>query len=141
MVNERVHVLDAWALLAMLLKEEPAAARVRQVIQEAHEDTHALLYVSIINLGEVFYRIGRDQGNEAAVKTISDLRQLGLIVLSATDDRVMAAARLKMAHPLSYADAFAVAASKEVNGTLLTGDPEIVELREQFRIEVLIRDA
>lgn len=50
-------VLDAWALLAYLQREEPAASRVRAVLKEAA--THKVtLFASLINIGEVFYRIG-----------------------------------------------------------------------------------
>jgi predicted nucleic acid-binding protein len=40
----------------------------------------------------------------------------------------MDAAALKAAHPISYADAFAVATARAERGILVTGDIEILEL-------------
>ena len=52
-------VLDAWAVLALLQQEEPAASRVRQLMEDA-ERGNIELFISIINFGEVYYRIGRE---------------------------------------------------------------------------------
>jgi predicted nucleic acid-binding protein len=41
---------------------------------------------------------------------------------------VLSAARIKAAHPISYADAFAVATAKAEAARLATGDPEILAL-------------
>lgn len=84
-------VLDAWALLAFLQKEEPAAGRIRQLLEEAAlEQTQ--LFISIINLGEVFYRIGKIKGETNALETLDQIRRLRITVLSATDEAVWAAA-------------------------------------------------
>jgi hypothetical protein len=50
-------VLDAWALLAMLQGAEPAASRVRELLR-AGERHEAVPRLSMINLGEVYYRTG-----------------------------------------------------------------------------------
>ncbi len=47
------YVLDAWAILALLQKEEPAASRVKHLLQEKRKDS-VDLFISIINLGEVY---------------------------------------------------------------------------------------
>jgi predicted nucleic acid-binding protein len=49
----------------------------------------------------------------------------------------MRAARLKIQHTLSYADAFAVVTIQECQGTLLTGDPELLQLTGSIAIETL----
>ena len=134
-------VLDAWAILALLQKEEPAAARVKELIQQAHANPGRPLYLSIVNLGEVYYQVGRKQGVAAAEETVGALQRLGLEVLPATNERVIAAAQIKMAHPVSYADAFAVAAARETNGILFTGDPELIALDSVMEVEILRRGA
>jgi len=53
----------------------------------------------------------------------------------------MQAARLKMHHALSYADAFAVATAQAYAGTLLTGDPELLQLTGIVALEALHRSA
>ena len=93
--------------------------------------------MSLMNLGELFYIVGRLQGKDEARQTVADIRQLPLTLLEATEERVFAAARLKMIHRLSYADAFAAAAAQEFQATLLTGDPELIALADHLSIENL----
>lgn len=131
-------VLDAWALLAYLQREEPAAARVRAVLQEAAA-ARVVLFASLITMGEVFYNIGRRKGEAAAEETLAELRQLPLTIVPPGPDTVMRAARLKIHHTLSYADAFAVVTTQECQGTLLTGDPELLQLTGLITIETLTR--
>lgn len=132
------YVLDAWCLLALLQAEEPAASRVRQLLQAA-ERQQATLSVSIINLGEVYYRVGRVKGRDEAEDTLENIRGLPLMVLPATDHMVLAAARLKVDHSISYADAFAAAAAHERKAVLVTGDPELLQLDGDVRVERLHR--
>jgi predicted nucleic acid-binding protein len=66
-VKKERYVLDAWAILALLQKEEPAASRVRQLLEEAEGGSHKL-FISIINLGEIIYRIGKAKGEREAQK-------------------------------------------------------------------------
>ena len=131
-------VLDAWAILAMLQKEEPAASHVFQILQESEKKKHKS-YISIINLGEVYYRVGRVKGKKEADETLKSLYQLPVTVLPATDLIVLEAASLKMVLAISYADAFAVAEAQHRMATLVTGDPELVALKGIIRIENLRR--
>ena len=99
----------------------------------------ANLSISIVNLGEVSYRVGKVRGEEEAKTTLDQLRQLALTVVSATDAIVLAAATLKMRHPISYANAFAVATAASAKAILVTGDPELDALVASHRIEKLSR--
>ena len=131
-------VFDAWAILALLQKEEPAASRVRHLLQEAHQG-ELELFLSLINLGEVIYRTGKARGEEEAWETLAQIRRLPLTVMPATEEAVFAAARFKMHHAISYADAFAVASTELLAGVLVTGDPELVQLADQIPLEKLVR--
>lgn len=130
--------LDAWAIIAFLQGEEPAASRVRKVIEGAQEGT-ARLFISIINVGEVYYRIGKLRNPREADSVLKDLSLLPIEIVSADDDTVLAAARLKMTHTLSYADAFAAVTAQQKDAILLTGDPELIELKRILQIERLRR--
>jgi ribonuclease VapC len=130
--------LDSWAVLAYLQGEEPAASRVRDVIEGAQEGT-ARLFISIINLGEVYYRVGKIRNAKEAESVLADLRFLPMEILSAEDDTVLAAARLKMNYAISYADAFAAVIAIQKDAVLLTGDPELLGMKKIIRVEKLIR--
>jgi PIN domain nuclease of toxin-antitoxin system len=62
-------VLDAWTVLALLQKEELAALRVKRLLEDA-EESNIELFISIINLGEVIYRIGKIKGENEAQETL-----------------------------------------------------------------------
>jgi predicted nucleic acid-binding protein len=131
-------VLDAWAVLALLQKEEPAASRVRQLIQDAQEGSIEL-YISLVNLGEVYYRIGRVKGEKEARETLEEVRRLPLTFVPVTEEIVFAAASLKVRYAISYADAFAAATADRLDAAVATGDPEFAQLEECIQIEKLER--
>jgi ribonuclease VapC len=132
------YVLDAWALLAMLQGEEPAAARVSQLLR-AGERQEAVLLLSMINLGEVYYRTGRRTDRAAAAGALADIRRLSLTIVPVSDEHVLAAAEFKMEYAISYADAFAVALADRTGATLVSGDPELRQLQDRINIEMLSR--
>ena len=132
-------VLDAWAVLAFLQGEEPAASRVQHLLHEAY-GREVELFLSIINLGEVVYRVGKVRGEAEANETLAQIRRLTITIVPASDDAVWAAVRYKMHHAISYADAFAVATAESLGATLVTGYPELVQLAGQVSIEKLERN-
>ncbi|MEJ5309138.1 MAG: PIN domain-containing protein [Anaerolineae bacterium] len=134
----RRYVLDAWALLALLQREEPAATRVKQLLDTA-PDTDVERFISLINLGEVVYRVGKVKGEAEAWKTLELLRRLPVTILPADEKAVFAAVRLKMQHAISYADAFAAAAAESLAAILVTGDPELAQLKNAIQLERLER--
>jgi predicted nucleic acid-binding protein len=129
-------VLDAWAMLVLLQGEEPAASRVKQLLQEGEQGC-SQVFMSAINLGEVVYRVGKVKGDREAETTLAELRRLAVTFVAASDEAVLSAARLKMHHAISYADAFAAATAIDLDAVLVTGDPELLQLGEHVRIERL----
>jgi len=134
----RRFALDAWAVLALLQGEEPAASRVKQLLRDA-QNSDADLFISIVNLGEVVYRIGKTKGENEAWQTLDQIRRLSLTVVPAEEEAVFAAVRFKMEYAISYADAFAAATADELDATLVTGDAELEQLKSRIQIEMLER--
>lgn len=112
-------VLDSWAIMRYLEDTEPVAQQVADLLEGERP------IVSWINLGEIFYVIRRLQGDDAAVMTTRDLRDVTRCVLP-DETIVVDAARIKADHPLAYADAFAAATAIARQATLWTGDPELL---------------
>ena len=131
-------LLDAWAVLAYLKKESPADTRVIALLEQAGRGS-VWLFISVINLGEVYYNVGRARGERFAESVLEELRSLPLEILPADEPAVFAAARWKMKYPISYTDAFAAAAADRLDAILVTGDPELLALKEQLKIEALGR--
>lgn len=114
--------LDSWAILAWLDGEEPALSRVNAVIASRP-------VVSWVNLVEVYYRIERDHGRDAADATLTALRRRLSPDLPGTA-RMIETARLKARAPIALADCFAAATAAAHGLVLLTGDPELIELTD-----------
>ena len=113
--------LDSWAILAWLDGEEPALSRVEDVLASRP-------VVSWVNLVEVYCRVERDHGRSAADETLASLRASLAPDLPGTA-RMIEAARLKAAASIALGDCFALATAAAHGLVLLTGDPEILEIR------------
>ena len=112
-------VLDSWAVLRFLENSEPAASLVADLLDGERP------LMSWINLGEVHYVIRRSSGEDNAIETVRDLRDV--IDVRLPDERmVLEAARIKSDHPMAYADAFGAALAVSESATLWTGDPELL---------------
>lgn len=134
-MSKPVYLLDSFALLAYL-NNEPGKSRVETVLAEAEKGQCSVL-MSMINLGEVLYQVERLRDFYAAQRTLLLAESLPIKLLDASREMVLAAAHIKAAHPLSYADAFAVAAARHYQATVLTGDPEFQTVATLISIEWL----
>ncbi len=123
-------VVDAWALLAWLGRE-PGADAVNRWLQKAAVANDPLL-ISIVNAGEVFYRLCKAGDPERADEFSRDLRKrvLPVQLIPATNRRVWSAAGVKARYTISYADAFAATLAVEMAVPVLTGDSDFAVLEE-----------
>jgi uncharacterized protein with PIN domain len=122
--------LDAWAILAWLDGEEPALSRIEALLADRP-------VASWVNLIEVYYRVERDHGRDAADETLTDLRAALSLDLPGTA-RMIEVARLKARAPVALGDCFAVATATAHELVLLTGDSAIIELPDRpCRVEDL----
>lgn len=128
----KAYVLDSWAVIAYL-EDEPSGEMVEELIATAHEE-QTPIYMSVVNVGEVWYTLAREVSEEeanAGVKMLSDLR----IQFENVDwELTMEAARFKSQNKMSYADAFAAALAKVKKADLVTGDNEFKPLDGQIKI-------
>jgi predicted nucleic acid-binding protein len=116
-------VLDAWAVMAWLKAQKPAAGQVRLLLEAADRRQHRLV-MNIINLGEVFYLSVKARDLAYGDRVLKNLRPR-ITTVPASDELVMQASALKARHAISYADAFAAATAMARNSPLVTGDPEL----------------
>jgi predicted nucleic acid-binding protein len=122
-------VLDAWAIMAWLKGQRPASERVRLLLDAADRRDQKLL-MNIVNLGEVFYLSSKAKSVAYGERVLQGLRSR-ISIASASDELVMQAARLKAAHAISYADAFAAATAMAHKTPLVTGDMELRTMAER----------
>jgi predicted nucleic acid-binding protein len=112
-------VLDSFALLAYL-QDEPGA----QIVQDVLTDKDAEISLCTVNLGEAYYIVYREQGEAEAERVLLVIEQLPIQEVVPDRGLILRAARIKASFAISYADAFVAALAEEVQGTVVTGDPE-----------------
>jgi ribonuclease VapC len=122
-------VMDAWAVMAWLKGQQPAAGRVRLLL-EGTDRRDGRLVMNIVNLGEVFYLSVKARDLAYGERVLKNLRTR-VATVSASDELVLRAASLKARHAISYADAFAVATAIGHESPLVTGDPELRAMAER----------
>ena len=119
-MNEH-YVLDTFAVMAYL-RQETGGEAVRDLLRRAQKK-EVTLSLCLVNYGEVLYMTERKGGLEAATEAIRFVEQLPLEIAPVDRALTFAAAHVKAHHPISYADAFAVALAQELEATVVTGDP------------------
>lgn len=128
-------VLDSWSIIAYL-EDEPAGAKVERIISDAHEQG-TLLLTSVVNAGEVWYIVARSTSREDADDAVRDIRRLGIEFIEADWALTRAAAEIKSAAKMSYADCFAAALAEKRTAVLVTGDPEFKQVANQVKVHWL----
>jgi len=121
-VRKRTYVLDSYALLAYF-QAEPGSDKVRDLPRQARAGEVSAV-MSTINLGEVLYTVARRLGDDAANEMLNDMLRLPVELADVTMERVLGAAQIKAHHAVSYADCSAVSLAKELEASVVTGDPE-----------------
>ena len=138
-MSARAAVADSWAVLGAIRGEGEAARTMRRLLQRARAGTLRLL-LNLVNLGEIYYRLIQITGQSAADEHLARLRAAPFEMVPVREPLVLEAGRVKAAHPVSYADAFAVATARLEHAPVVTSDPEIIALARSFvRVRRLMR--
>jgi len=127
------YVLDSYALIAHL-EDEAGGEQVRKILRAAKAGK-TKLYLSVINLGELYYNTFRERGREKADEVIFITEQLPITIVNADMTITLEAARLKGKHPVAYADCFAAALGVQKKAKVVTGDPEFKKFGETVSVE------
>ncbi|MDF9408041.1 MAG: PIN domain protein [Pelotomaculum sp. PtaB.Bin013] len=123
-------VLDSYAVLSYL-NDEPAAQDVEDILRSVR-DMQIAVYMSWINLGEVYYRLQRVYNRQIARQAVEIIKAWPIKLMQAEEQVTMMAGDIKARYRLSYADAFAAATTVNTRGILLTGDPEFKPLENHI---------
>ena len=128
----RAIVLDSWAVIAYL-EDEVAAAKVADLIADAHDEQIPLL-MTVVNAGEVWYIVARQTSAADADASIKQLRDLGIEFVDADWGLAKDAGYFKSKNKMSFADAFAAALAKQRKAHLVTGDQEFKQVQNEVTI-------
>lgn len=123
----RNFILDSYAILAFFLNE-PGKLKVWTYLNDAVRHRR-VLYMNDMNVGEVYYRVFKLKGNEAAELSLHYLLRLPISFISVDQSFILSAARWKGMYSISYADAFAVETAVRYQAPILSGDPEFSKVK------------
>ena len=113
-------VLDSYAVLA-LFADDVGASEVRELLADRDHEFR----MSVVNLGEVHYVVGRANGTDKADEAVRAIFEQETIRIEDVTWKLAREAALFKSHGrLSYADAFVCAEAARDGATILTGDPE-----------------
>lgn len=135
MTPKTIFILDGYALLAYL-GGESGQERVKDVLIQT-KDAKCRLLLCMINFGEVLYMTERRRGFASAQSVQAMVENMPIELVDVTRNLILDAAHIKANYALSYADAFVVALAQREKGTVLTGDPEFLNVEKLVHVEWL----
>ena len=131
-----VFVLDSSAVLRHI-DGESGVDRVEAIFQMALMGV-AEIRVSAVQWGEIAGKLRKRAGGQEQKRTLQSLLQIGIKVISATAERAVRAAEIKVDRKLAYADAFAIElAMDSPDHLLVTADYDFKNVADLARIEFL----
>jgi predicted nucleic acid-binding protein len=122
-------VLDSWPVLEWINGRQPATDAVDNFLAESEAGT-TRLFMSAINVGEVYYFLRKRYGETLAESWRQSSGTLPITIEVPTADEIWDAALLKGRYPIAYADAFAAALALKHRCPLVTGDPDFRAVRD-----------
>lgn len=128
------YILDSFALLAHL-EDETRGEKVTRILKKAQQSDNILLYISVINLGEVYYITMRERGAEKAEQVLALIKLLPIQIVEADFYSTLDASRLKAKYPAAFADCFAAALGIKKGAKVITGDPEFKKMESEVKVE------
>lgn len=124
--KESSFILDTYAVIAFLLKEE-GGKTVKRILEYIKEKS-VKIYLNEINLGDVYYRIWKNEGESIGKEALNSCLSLPIKLITVDREIILHAAEIKAQNRVSYADAFCIATAKEKQAQILTGDPEFTSI-------------
>jgi uncharacterized protein len=130
-VSEKL-VLDSFALVS-LFHREPGWQVVQKALYDQDRSRNRAI-LNWINWGEFYYIVKRRVGAAKTKDALRLLEQLPIELFPVDQPLVQAAAEIKSAHALSYADAFCIATAQRLDATVLTNDSEFEAVKNLIKI-------
>lgn len=129
--------LDASAVIDYV-QSGPGTGRIDQLLADAFRQ-RLELYISVLNLAEVYYLTWQRTGEEKARQTVAKFCRLPIETVPVDLPQALKAGELKATHKIPYVDCIAAALALQQNATLVTADRDFEKLGRQFPILWLAR--
>jgi len=120
------YIIDACALLAFL-NDEDGADKIEDLLNQSTANDISV-FMSIINLLEVYYGELRDKGADIAQIVLDTVQQCSIKIIDTVSEQVFhEAARLKASYKMSIADCIGLATAIELSGQFVSSDHHELE--------------
>ena len=123
-------VLDASAVMTFSANR-PGAEKVEQLIQLAVAGKRELL-MCVVNWGEVYHSVWRDQGPGFARHILGQIAQLPIHLVPADVELTRTAAEFKASFNLPYVDGFTAALASVRKASLATSDRDFARVEKKL---------
>jgi predicted nucleic acid-binding protein len=126
------YVLDANAVIRHFEADTAGGSlKVRSLFEEmVHGNVR--IFMSVVNLGEVFYTLLKRKTESETREYIHTLER-AVSMISVDTDQALEAAALKHRYKLGYADSYAAALAIARKATLVSADPAFEKLGKQLK--------
>ena len=126
------YVLDANAVIRYFKVGDASGGEMVQDLFLQAQRNQARLSMSVINMGEVFYVLIKNVGEQRALHYIRVL-QHALTMIEADAKTTIEAATLKHQYKLGYADSFAAGLALSSKATLVSADPSFEKVGKSLK--------
>ena len=126
------YVLDSYSVIAFL-ENEKGADKVSRILADSFQKG-INIYFCVLNWGEVYYTALRGGGKTAGATALEAMQALSLLIIDVDIPLTRQAAVFKSKYRMSFADCYAAALAKSVNGILVTGDPEFRQIEKEISV-------
>lgn len=126
------YVLDANALIDFV-ESGPGMRKVDQLLHAAARE-QADIFVSVMNLGEVFYWLWTKRSAERARQTLDGFSRLPIQIVPVDLQQALRAGEIKALHKIPYVDCIAAALALQHQATLVTSDRDFEKLGRHFPV-------
>jgi PIN domain nuclease of toxin-antitoxin system len=120
--------LDSWAVINWF-EDGPSASAIEKTIPSRP-------VISLVNVCEVLYILSRKHGDRAIQQVLPALRQK-LAFIEIDEELTLSASKIKATYKMALGDAFCVATALAHNAKILTGDPEIINAKGNWKVQDL----
>ncbi len=131
----RKYVLDSYALITYIEKDKGYIKVIDLLEETALQGTELLM--NIVNWGEVYYIILREQGHDIADEFENNFMSFPVKIIYSDLKLIRKACYYKAFNELAFADCIAAATSYIYDAPLITKDKELKQLEQEITIEWL----
>jgi predicted nucleic acid-binding protein len=126
------YVLDANAILRFFKVSNAEGGEKVRVLLEQAQRHQARVFMSAINVGEMYYTMLGQSNVERTMHNLQAL-QRAITIVEADLARTIEAAELKHKYHLAYADSFAASLALSLKATLVSADTDFEKMGKQLK--------